>query len=85
MIATFSKYSTQAADLDRATKPLVQADAVPDASVIWGECLEIIKGSVTHQAFKTWFEPTKAIRLEGATLTVQVPSRFFYEWIEEHY
>lgn len=58
---------------------------VRNVADVWSECLEIIKGSITHQAFKTWFEPAKPIRLEGGTLTIQVPSQFFYEWIEEHY
>jgi chromosomal replication initiator protein len=63
-----------------------QIPAVPeDAGVVWAQCLEVIRESVTYQAFKTWFEPTRPIKLEGATLTIQVPSQFFYEWIEEHY
>ncbi len=37
------------------------------------------------QAFKTWFEPIKPIKLDGNVLSVQVPSKFFYEWLEEHY
>jgi chromosomal replication initiator protein len=56
-----------------------------DATVAWMRCLEIIKENVNYQAFKTWFEPAKPIRLEDATLTIQVPSQFFYEWIEEHF
>lgn len=84
MIATFRTYDSQASDLDRGPSGYA-ADAVNPPAAVWGRCLDIIKESITHQAFKTWFEPTTAIRLEGATLTVQVPSRFFYEWIEEHY
>ena len=37
------------------------------------------------QSFKTWFEPIKALKLDGSVLTIQVPSLFFYEWLEEHY
>src|SRR5690606_33606078 len=39
--------------------------------------------------FKTWFEPLRAVNLEHegdlVKLTVQLPSRFYYEWLEEHY
>src|SRR5687768_4416932 len=56
-----------------------------DAGVVWAQCLDVIRESVTNQAFKTWFEPTRPIKLDGTTLTIQVPSQFFYEWIEEHY
>ncbi|HVZ41530.1 MAG TPA: chromosomal replication initiator protein DnaA [Candidatus Kapabacteria bacterium] len=87
MISTLLTYDTKPAtagtgDQDASVPSSVAAYAPREA---WDACLEIVQGSITHQAFKTWFEPTKAIRLEEATLTVQVPSRFFYEWIEEHY
>lgn len=52
---------------------------------VWENCLRIIKDNVPAQSFKTWFEPIKAIRLENKILTIQVPSLFFYEWLEEHY
>ena len=29
--------------------------------------------------------PIQPIKLKGSTLNIQVPSKFFYEWIEEHY
>jgi chromosomal replication initiator protein len=52
---------------------------------VWEKCLEIIKDNVNLQSFKTWFKPIEAIKLEAKVLTIQVPSLFFYEWLEEHY
>ncbi len=52
---------------------------------VWESCLKIIKDNVNSQSFKTWFEPIKPIKLHNNILTIQVPSQFFYEWIEEHY
>lgn len=52
---------------------------------IWRNCLEIIKDNVSSQSFKTWFEPIKPVKLSSNVLTIQVPSQFFYEWLEEHY
>ena len=52
---------------------------------VWENCLEIIKDNVSSQSFKTWFEPIKPVKLSGNVLTIQVPSQFFYEWLEEHY
>jgi chromosomal replication initiator protein len=52
---------------------------------VWQNCLEIIKDNVNQQSFKTWFEPIKPIKLNDSILTIQVPSQFFYEWLEEHY
>ena len=56
---------------------------------VWDECLGIIRDNISRQSFRTWFEPLRAVGLEeeeGALkLTVQLPSRFYYEWLEEHY
>ena len=52
---------------------------------IWEHCLAIIKDNVTPQSFKTWFEPIKAVKLSDSVLTIQVPSQFVYEYLEEHY
>lgn len=52
---------------------------------VWNNCLKLIKDNVNPQSFKTWFEPIKPIKLDSKVLTIQVPSQFFYEWLEEHY
>ncbi len=52
---------------------------------IWNNCLSIIKDNVTTQNFKTWFKPIQAVKLQEKILTVQVPSQFFYEWLENNY
>ncbi len=59
--------------------------AIRDAKSVWQECLKIIREYVPEQSFKTWFEPIVPARLSGNTLTIQVPSEFFYEWLEENY
>ena len=52
---------------------------------VWLNCLGIIKDIVEWQHFKTWFEPIKPVGLKDKILTIQVPSQFFYEYLEEHY
>jgi chromosomal replication initiator protein len=52
---------------------------------VWNDCLEIIKLEVDDHSFATWFKPITPLRNEGDVLTIQVPSQFFYEWLEEHY
>ncbi len=56
-----------------------------EVAVVWEKCLQVIKANVPEQSFKTWFEPIVPFRLAGKTLTIQVPSQFFYEWLEENY
>lgn len=55
------------------------------AKKVWSECLKFISEHVPPQAFRTWFSPVKPVKLEGKVLTIQVPSYFYYEWLEEHY
>jgi chromosomal replication initiator protein len=52
---------------------------------VWKECLKAIKDNVTLMTYNTWFLPIKPLELKGLTLKVQIPSRFFWEWIDEHY
>lgn len=56
-----------------------------DHDIVWNNCLRIVRDNVGEQSFKTWFAPIKPLRLVNKTLTIQVPSQFFYEWLEEHY
>ena len=52
---------------------------------VWNTCLQLIQEKVGEQSFKTWFAPIVPLQLQDAVLTIQVPSQFFYEWLEEHY
>jgi chromosomal replication initiator protein len=55
------------------------------AQSVWNNCLDFIKDNIQPQAYKTWFEPIVAVKLTDNALSIQVPSKFFYEWLEEHY
>lgn len=55
------------------------------ANSVWNNCLAFIQDNIQPQAFKTWFEPIKPVKLTDKALSIQVPSKFFYEWLEEHY
>lgn len=56
-----------------------------ESGTIWNDCLEIIRQEVDDQNFNTWFKPIVPLRSEMDVLTIQVPSQFFYEWLEENY
>ena len=58
---------------------------VKTAQSVWESCLSFIADNISTQAYKTWFEPIKAVKLTESALSIQVPSKFFYEWLEEHY
>tara|TARA_B100001939_G_scaffold247320_1_gene214409 strand:- start:861 stop:2288 length:1428 start_codon:yes stop_codon:yes gene_type:complete len=54
-------------------------------SSVWNNCLAFVKDNIQTQAYKTWFEPIIPVKLSDNVLSIQVPSKFFYEWLEEHY
>src|SRR5512133_3699736 len=58
---------------------------IPTHLAIWNSCLKVIKDNVPENSFKTWFEPIVPVKLEKHVLTIQVPSPFFYEYLEEQY
>lgn len=55
------------------------------AETVWKTCLSFIKENVSDQNYQTWFLPIKALEINDTKLLIQVPSMFFYEYIEEHY
>ena len=56
-----------------------------DCATVWDNCLRTIRRNVNTQSYKTWFEPIRPVGLDNNALTIQVPNKFFYEWLEEHY
>jgi len=65
---------------DQIVEPTAQA-----LESLWDDVLTSITPQINSQSFKTWFEPIKPVRFESNELVVNVPSQFFYEWLEEHY
>ncbi|MFY0626873.1 MAG: chromosomal replication initiator protein DnaA [Reichenbachiella sp.] len=52
---------------------------------IWENCLKYIEEKTPQQSFKTWFSPIVPLNFKETVLTIQVPSQFFYEWLEDNY
>lgn len=57
------------------------------SKVLWDNCLELIRDSVTGQQFDTWFRPIvfESYSVDDRTLLVQVPSPYVYEYLEQNY
>lgn len=56
-----------------------------EVTQVWRDCLSVIRENVTEQSYKTWFEPIIPYKLINKRLIIQVPSQFFYEWLEDNY
>lgn len=52
---------------------------------LWADCLKVIQDNVPEAAFKTWFLPIVPLSHVDKVFTIQVPSQFFYEYLEEKF
>lgn len=52
---------------------------------LWANCLNVVKDNVPEAAFKTWFLPIVPLSYEKSVFTIQVPSQFFYEYLEDKF
>ena len=56
-----------------------------DSILLWEDCLAVIEDIVPEAAFNAWFKPIIPLSYEDHKFTIQVPSQFFYEYLEEKY
>ena len=52
---------------------------------VWNNCLNFIRQNIDPRQFDLWFRPIKPVSLVDSTLTVEVPSEFFREYVEDAY
>ncbi|MFH1460138.1 MAG: chromosomal replication initiator protein DnaA [Candidatus Omnitrophota bacterium] len=55
------------------------------ASEFWADVLSVLKKDVAAQSYETWLKPTKGVELSQDSLTVEVPNKFFKDWLLDHY
>ena len=51
----------------------------------WESCLQYIKDNLPPKSYDTWFTIVKFVSLSGNKLTIGVPTKYVYEYIEEHF
>ncbi len=52
---------------------------------LWKNILGEVKNQVEPQTFSTWFKKTEQFSFVGSTLTVRTTTKFFADWLEQHY
>lgn len=52
---------------------------------IWEKSLSIIEEKIGNNIFELWIKPIKPLQLKEQQVTLEVPNRFFKEWIEDYY
>ena len=66
-------------------KTIFNSQMKADFKILWNNCLNVIRDNISEAAFNTWFAPITPLSYQDNVLTIQVPSQFFYEYLEEKY
>ena len=56
-----------------------------NVNFLWNKCLNVIKDNVSEITYQTWFSPIVPHSFENSVFTIQVPSQFFYEYLEDKF
>jgi len=51
----------------------------------WTKTIEALELKVGSQTFDLWFRPLKLLKIHDDQIVLEVPNKFFKEWIDDHY
>ena len=51
----------------------------------WKLFLELVQKELSRQAYQTWFNSINMLSIENNEITIEVPNRFHYEWLDSKY
>ncbi len=52
---------------------------------LWEKALSILRSEVNDQVFTAWFLPIQQANVDESSVTLEVPNKFFENWIREKY
>ncbi len=52
---------------------------------VWDKTLELMKGVVEEKEFHMWLKPIRFLSFKDGNFRLEVPNRFFAEWIRNNY
>jgi chromosomal replication initiator protein len=55
------------------------------AKEIWSQCLAAVGDKVSQQSFDMWLKPLNLLKITDTTIDLEVPNKFFKDWISENY
>ena len=51
----------------------------------WKLFLILVQKELSRQAYQTWFNSINMLSIENNEITIEVPNRFHYEWLDSKY
>ena len=52
---------------------------------IWNKSLSKVEQKVGSSVFELWFKPIKMVQVKDQTVVLEIPNRFYKEWIDDTY
>lgn len=52
---------------------------------LWSKAIDSLKERLGQQNFEIWIKPIQLLSIRGEVVELEVPNRFFKEWVSEHY
>ncbi len=52
---------------------------------LWERALDDLRGRLSQENFNTWLAPVRCVGIEGDTVTLRIPNRFYQDWVSAHY
>ncbi len=52
---------------------------------LWQRSLSVLEGKVGNNIVDLWFRPIKILQIKEKNVTIEIPNRFFKDWIEDNY
>lgn len=62
-----------------------EALKVESMNDLWSKVSDTLKERIGPQNYDIWIKPIQLLSLDGEKVEMEVPNRFFREWIQEHY
>ena len=56
-----------------------------DIEKTWDTSLRAIEAEVGENTFDLWFKPIKLLSLKDGVATLEIPNRFFKEWLDDYH
>jgi len=52
---------------------------------IWNQCLNAVGEKISQQSFDIWVKPLKLLKMTETFIELEVPNKFFKDWLSENY
>lgn len=58
---------------------------IEETDKIWSQALAEISQKVPEHLFNLWFKPMRLLSIKDSTAVIEIPNRFFKDWLDEFY